>query len=199
MFSEFAIDQHPLDLENPIYAKNYSDKKFTFLSFGRSSFHLSVWTSFTLNHASQIYAAKRVCSQFETLALITCCDASLQHQSSLFSFITKPIEFVFPSFRRLFTDECRTKSLEINFLLAIFKFCTTNHLFKLSYNYEIIVLIFCVSCAFLIVLFELIFSFFRNFSVYCAPVACGQGMQVIFCMTDEFLRIDLSEDDKEHR
>ena len=32
-------------------------------------------------------------------------------------------------FRRLSPDECRTKSLEMSFLLAIFKFCTTNHLF----------------------------------------------------------------------
>ena len=39
MFSDSAIGQHLLD--NPICAKNYSDKKFTILLFGRSSFHLS--------------------------------------------------------------------------------------------------------------------------------------------------------------
>ena len=38
-FSESAIGQHLLD--NPICAKNYSDEKFTILSFSRSSFHLS--------------------------------------------------------------------------------------------------------------------------------------------------------------
>ena len=38
MFSESAIDQHLLD--NPMCAKNYSDGKFTILSFGRLSFHL---------------------------------------------------------------------------------------------------------------------------------------------------------------
>ena len=39
MFSESVIGQHLLD--NPICAKNYSDGKFTILSFGCSSFHLS--------------------------------------------------------------------------------------------------------------------------------------------------------------
>ena len=39
MFSDSAIGQHLLD--NPICAKNYSDEKFTILSFGRLSFHLS--------------------------------------------------------------------------------------------------------------------------------------------------------------
>ena len=39
MFSESAIGQHLLDI--PIYAKNYSNKKFTILSFGRWSFHLA--------------------------------------------------------------------------------------------------------------------------------------------------------------
>ena len=38
MFSDSAIGQHLLD--NPICAKNYSDEKFTILSFDRSSFHL---------------------------------------------------------------------------------------------------------------------------------------------------------------
>ena len=36
-FSESAIGQYLLD--NPTCAKNYSDKKSTILSFGRSSFH----------------------------------------------------------------------------------------------------------------------------------------------------------------
>ena len=40
MFNEFAIGQHFLD--NPMCSKIYSDKKFTILSFGRSSFHLFV-------------------------------------------------------------------------------------------------------------------------------------------------------------
>ena len=39
MFNEFAIAQHLLD--NPICAKNYSNEKFTIISFGCSSFHLS--------------------------------------------------------------------------------------------------------------------------------------------------------------
>ena len=39
MFNDFAIGQHLLD--NPLRNKNYSDEKFTILSFGRSSFHLS--------------------------------------------------------------------------------------------------------------------------------------------------------------
>ena len=39
LFSDSAIGQHLLD--NPICAKNYGDEKFTILSFGRSSFHLS--------------------------------------------------------------------------------------------------------------------------------------------------------------
>ena len=39
LFSESAIDQHLLD--SPMHAKNYSYKKFTILSFGRSPFHLS--------------------------------------------------------------------------------------------------------------------------------------------------------------
>ena len=39
VFSESAIGQHLLD--NPMYAKNYRDKKFIILSFSRSSFHLS--------------------------------------------------------------------------------------------------------------------------------------------------------------
>ena len=39
MFSDSAIGQHLLD--NPVCAKNYSDEKFTILSFGRWSFHLS--------------------------------------------------------------------------------------------------------------------------------------------------------------
>ena len=39
MFSKSAIGQHLLD--NPMCTKNYSDKKFTDFSFGRSSFHLS--------------------------------------------------------------------------------------------------------------------------------------------------------------
>ena len=39
MFSESAIGLHLLD--KPMYAKNYSNKKFTILSFGRSFFHLS--------------------------------------------------------------------------------------------------------------------------------------------------------------
>ena len=38
MFSESAIGHHLLD--NPICAQNYTDKKFTTLSFGRSSLHL---------------------------------------------------------------------------------------------------------------------------------------------------------------
>ena len=38
MFGEPAIGEHLLD--NPMCVKNYSDKKFTILSFGRSSFHL---------------------------------------------------------------------------------------------------------------------------------------------------------------
>ena len=40
MFSDSAIGQYLLD--NPICTKNYSDEKFTILSFGRSSFHLRV-------------------------------------------------------------------------------------------------------------------------------------------------------------
>ena len=40
MFSESTIVQHLLD--NSICAKNVSIGKFTILSFGRSSFHLSV-------------------------------------------------------------------------------------------------------------------------------------------------------------
>ena len=39
IFSESAIGQHLLD--NPMCAKNYSDKKFIIFSFGRSSFYLS--------------------------------------------------------------------------------------------------------------------------------------------------------------
>ena len=39
MFSDSTIGQHLLD--NPICSKNFSDEKFTILSFGRSSFHLS--------------------------------------------------------------------------------------------------------------------------------------------------------------
>ena len=76
MFSDSAIGQHLFD--NPICAKNYSDEKFTILSFGRSSFHLSALGS----RSHQIMQAKfmppkRVCLQLETLASITCCDASL--------------------------------------------------------------------------------------------------------------------------
>ena len=39
MFSESVIRQHLLD--NPICTKNYSDEKFTILSFGHLSFYLS--------------------------------------------------------------------------------------------------------------------------------------------------------------
>ena len=39
IFSDSAIGQHFLD--NSICTKNYRDEKFTILSFGRSSFHLS--------------------------------------------------------------------------------------------------------------------------------------------------------------
>ena len=39
MFSESPIGQHPFG--NPMCAQNYSDKKFTILSFGHSSFYLS--------------------------------------------------------------------------------------------------------------------------------------------------------------
>ena len=39
MFNESAIGQNYSD--NPMCAKNYSDEKFTILSFGRSSFNLS--------------------------------------------------------------------------------------------------------------------------------------------------------------
>ena len=39
VFSDSAIGQDLLD--NPICAKNYCDERFTILSFGRSSFHLS--------------------------------------------------------------------------------------------------------------------------------------------------------------
>ena len=99
MFSDSAIGKHLLD--NPICPKNYSDKKFTVLSFCRLSFYLSALEAVYIksckpnqNHAShQIMKAleavyikpckllKRVCLQLETLALfsisITCCDASL--------------------------------------------------------------------------------------------------------------------------
>ena len=68
MFSYSAIGQHLLD--NPICAKNYSDEKFTILSFRRLSFHLSALEA-------KFIPPKKVCLQLETLALITCCDASL--------------------------------------------------------------------------------------------------------------------------
>ena len=39
--------------------KNCSDKKFTTLSFGCSSFHLSALEAVTPNHAGQTYATKK--------------------------------------------------------------------------------------------------------------------------------------------
>ena len=39
MFSEFAFGQNLLD--NTMWAQNYSNKKLTILSFGRSYFYLS--------------------------------------------------------------------------------------------------------------------------------------------------------------
>ena len=39
MFCESEIDQHFLN--NSMCAKNYGDEKFTILSFGASSFHVS--------------------------------------------------------------------------------------------------------------------------------------------------------------
>ena len=42
-----------------------------------SSFIYLLWKSFTSNHASQIYAAKKSFLELETLALIKCCAASL--------------------------------------------------------------------------------------------------------------------------
>ena len=39
---------------------------------------------FTSNHASQINVAKKACVQLETLALITCCDASLKLSNTVY-------------------------------------------------------------------------------------------------------------------
>ena len=64
---------------------------------------------------------------FFTLALIL---FSCQTEGLNLSNYTKSIKFFFPSFRRLSPNECLTKSLEMSFLLAIFKFCTTNHWFN---------------------------------------------------------------------
>ena len=60
--------------------------------------------------------------------LITCWDAFLKHPFTFIQLYYKSIEFFFPSFRRLSPDESCTKSLEMSFSLATFKFCTTNHL-----------------------------------------------------------------------
>ena len=51
MFSESAIGQYLLD--NPICAKNYSDKKFTILSFGRSFFYLFALEAVYINLCRQ--------------------------------------------------------------------------------------------------------------------------------------------------
>ena len=134
MFSESAIDQHLLDnptvcapkttVINKIIIFSIWSFLFSFICF-RSSLHQIMQAKFM--------PLKRICLQLETLALITCCDAIFNQpiiRSSLFSFITKSIKIFFLYFRRLSPDECRTKSLEMSFLLVIFKFCTTTHLFR---------------------------------------------------------------------
>ena len=52
------------------------------------------------------------------------------------NFITKSIEFFFPLIRRLSPDERRTKSFEMSFSLAVFKFCATKHLFAGDFRRE---------------------------------------------------------------
>ena len=46
-------------LDNPMCAKNYIDKKFSILSFGRSSFYLSTLQAVYIKSCKQIYAAKK--------------------------------------------------------------------------------------------------------------------------------------------
>ena len=100
MFSQSAIGQHLLD--NPICAKNYSDGKFTIFSFGRSSFHLFALEAVCIKSCKPIYPSKKSLNPL----------IHLNNQSSSFSLITKSIEILFFSFRRLSPEECRTKSLE---------------------------------------------------------------------------------------
>ena len=57
MFSESAIGQYLLD--KPMCAKNYSDKKLTILSFGRSSFHLSASEAVYLKSCKPNFCRKK--------------------------------------------------------------------------------------------------------------------------------------------
>ena len=70
MFSESATGQHLLD--NPMWAKYFSDGKFTVLLFGRSSFHSSVLEGVIQQIVqAKFMPPKRVCLQLENLVLIT--------------------------------------------------------------------------------------------------------------------------------
>ena len=130
MFGESAIGQHLLD--KPICAKNYCDKKFTILSFGLSSFHLSALEAVNSKSCKpNLCHQKEFIYNFKLLRSLHIVTLFSYNQSSPSSFISKSIEFFFSSFQRLSPNECRTKSLEMSFLLAIFKFCKTNHLFKI--------------------------------------------------------------------
>ena len=78
MFRESAIDQHLLN--NSKCAKNYSDNKFTILSFGRSSFYLSALEAvYTKPCKPNLCCPKKFSLQLENLALITRFDAFPKH------------------------------------------------------------------------------------------------------------------------
>ena len=118
-----------------VCAKNYSDEKFTILSFGRSSFHLSALeVVYIKSFKPNLCRQKEFVYNFKFLCWSSVVTLLSYNQSSSSSFITKSIEFFFPSFRRLSPDECLMKSLEMNFLLVIFKFCTTNQLLRTLWN-----------------------------------------------------------------
>ena len=105
MFSESVIGQHLLD--NPVCFKNNCDKKFTILSFGRSSFYLSALEAM-LHQIMQVkfMPPKRVCLQLETLALITCYDASLKHPIIFVQLLQNQLNFSF-----LHSDVCLQTSV----------------------------------------------------------------------------------------
>ena len=75
MFSDSAIGQHLLD--NPICAQNYSDKKFTILSFGRSSFHLSALEAVYIKSCKPNLCRQNKFVYNLKLFVVTCCDVYL--------------------------------------------------------------------------------------------------------------------------
>ena len=90
MFRESAIGQHLLD--NPTYAKNYSDEKFTVLLFGRLSFHLSALEAvYIKSYKPNLCCQKEFVYNLTILRWSRVVTLLSNIQSPSFSFITKSI------------------------------------------------------------------------------------------------------------